>query len=185
MKAKVRVNVSIDRGPAAYVWSGRQVHPFRLDAAEVHIDDIAHSLGRKCRFNGHCSAFYSVAEHSVYVSYAVPEAFALAGLLHDAAEAYSGDLWWPVKMLMREFILLEKRIQAVVLPVFGLSPTLPEVVKRADWAVLADEREQLMPKAGRSWELPEAPAGVTIECWGPEKAPQEFIKRFMELGGGQ
>ena len=49
-------------------FTGRKFFPLAPDGAEVCIEDIAHALSMKCRFNGHCLRFYSVAEHSVRVA---------------------------------------------------------------------------------------------------------------------
>ncbi|MFG0247924.1 MAG: phosphohydrolase, partial [Phycisphaeraceae bacterium JB051] len=73
-------------------YTGKAFYPLREDPGIIDIRDIAHALSLQCRFNGHCSDFYSVAQHSVHVSEVVPQAFALWGLLHDAAEAYMSDL---------------------------------------------------------------------------------------------
>ena len=63
----------------------------------IHWDDIAESLAKTCRFNGHCRGFYSVAQHSMIVANAMPIESRIYGLLHDAHEAYTGDIISPVK----------------------------------------------------------------------------------------
>jgi hypothetical protein len=74
------------------------LHP---DPATIHLDDMAESLAKEPRYNGKTpGVFYSVAEHSVLCSYAVPEEFAMMALLHDAAEAYTKDWTSPYKKIM-------------------------------------------------------------------------------------
>ena len=132
---------------------------FVLDAPsrrDVSILDIAWALSRICRFGGHVLApHYSVAEHSVRVSRVVRDgggtpAEVLHALLHDAAEAYIGDVVWPLKHLpeMAGYRALEARVEAEVFASFGLPPELPAVVKRADLILLATEKRDLVRRHG-------------------------------------
>lgn len=80
-------------GPSIECWpSGRL---FLIDSPTFDVEDIAHSLGMMCRYNGHVRHFYSVAEHSVIVSLLMKElklGDPWEGLLHDGAEAYIPDM---------------------------------------------------------------------------------------------
>ena len=97
-------------------FSGRQFWPMDPKPEDVCILDIANSLGKICRYNGHCKKFYSVAEHSYYVSKYVEPQNALWGLLHDASEAYMCDLIRPLKNepFARSFRLFENKIIEVI-----------------------------------------------------------------------
>ena len=80
--------------------SGKHFDFNNLSAADICIEDISCALSNLCRFTGHVQDFYSVAQHSVHVSYLVPPEFALEALLHDAAEAYCNDISAPRKRLL-------------------------------------------------------------------------------------
>lgn len=80
------------------VFSGGKFYPLDPRPSEVHLVDIANALARICRFGGHCVLpHYSVAQHSVIVASLVPTGFRRVALLHDAAEAYVGDVIRPIK----------------------------------------------------------------------------------------
>ena len=64
----------------------------------IDIEDIAHALSLLCRFNGHCTRFYSVR-----VAREIYPALAMVGLLNDAAEAYLGDMPLPFKAQLPRF----------------------------------------------------------------------------------
>ncbi|MFB1487688.1 MULTISPECIES: hypothetical protein [unclassified Thiocapsa] len=129
----------------------------------VCLEDIVHSLSLMNRFNGAALFPYSVAQHSLHVAELLPPALRLDGLLHDAAEANIGDMVSPLKQVLPEYKAVELRITAVVAEVFGLIHPEPPEVKRADLAVLAAEREQVLRPSYGPWfkDFP-SPAPITI-----------------------
>ena len=143
---------------------------------EFNIEDIAHGLSHICRFVGQAARFYSVAEHSVLVSHVVPHS-QLAALLHDAAEAFMGDVSTPLKRLLPEFHAIEERIERAIFSRFGVDWPTPPEVKLADIQVLAAEVQVLMPK---NW-LKLNPAPVKIQGLPPIEAKALFLARYYEL----
>lgn len=85
------------RGSWMQTYTGRRLFPMDPSPADVDIIDIAHALSMQCRYNGHVRRFMSVAEHCVLISENVPAQDALWGLLHDATEAYVGDMIRPLR----------------------------------------------------------------------------------------
>lgn len=174
------------RGPYVGLYSGRVFHPFDPRPEEVHLQDIAHGLARIGRFNGQTRQFYSVAQHSFFVSRLVPAELALIGLLHDAAEAYICDLVHPVKVMLAEYQAVEQRIEAVIAERFGLPWPWPEdvqaAIKAADLAMCRTEMMQLM-SADPAWMPPVEPAPVLVTPWEDWRAEWSFLDRFYELGG--
>ena len=63
----------------------------------IDIKDIAVGLTNIKRFTGQTNINYTVAMHSLITSTLVPPEFAIYGLLHDATEAYLGDIHSPLK----------------------------------------------------------------------------------------
>lgn len=156
------------------------------DPADVDIEDIAASLAGEPRFTGRFGA-YSVAQHSYLVSYHCKNA--LAGLLHDANEAYTGDLPSPVKaaMLALGFDFnnqLLPRIDAAIAAAFGLNPAdfHSADVKAADYKLLATEKRDLLPRETPAWSkrLP-MPLKRRIGIWTADYARRMFLDRFTEL----
>lgn len=136
----------------------------------IRLEDIAIALSRQTRFNGHLRRFYSVAEHSVHVASLLPYEIQMYGLLHDAAEAYIGDMVKPLKNLFPEFSAIDDRISALILERFDLAPpdeTTKKLVKLADLDMLVTEKEALMAHHRRhDWKIYETGAKVRpIQFW--------------------
>lgn len=180
--------------------SGRKILLGRPpDPAEIDLEDIAHSLSRQCRFAGHTLGHYSVAEHSVLVSFAAPAFVALEALMHDAHEAYIGDITSPVKAALRGlddgivFSLgaLEDRMEAAVRERFGLTVdhNAEVAIKAADMKALAAERAAMLPRTGRhDWRVPYVwPEGVPRPLLGipAHDARNLFVCRYYEAATGR
>ena len=156
------------------------------DPEAVCIEDIATALGKLCRFNGHTTRFYSVAEHSVHMSYVLEgDGLALEGLLHDAAEAYVGDVARPLKEQLDGFAEIEGRVLDAVAEAFGLSFAFEQqaAVKEADLRMLATERDQLLVPCERPWQSIEGVASYRrpLGGWTPEQASATFLHRFSHI----
>lgn len=166
------------------VFSGEKFWPLDPRPDEVHITDIAHSLSLICRYNGHASRFVSVAEHCYRLSYAVEPEHARWALMHDAAEAYVGDMVRPLKQFMPEFSEVEDRVLAVIASRFGLAMPIPDVVHEADTRYLLDERAAMLPNTRHPWGIEELePLGIEVTGMAPETAEVVFLSRFYELFG--
>lgn len=183
--------------------SGTRFHPFDPRPEEILIADIAHALGRACRYAGHTQAHYSVAQHSVIVAEAVK---ILGGtldeqrwaLMHDATEAYLVDIPNPIKRhpSFAFYVELEDKLAASIMAKFGLPPNMPGVVKYADQAALRLEvASPLICKNMHPdfrWSLPVFGENIDAKLepllvkytLSPEKATALFMDKFRELFAG-
>lgn len=173
--------------------SGRKFDLANPTADMVDPTDIAHSLSMQCRFNGHTRAFYSVAQHCYLVADLVPAEHQLPALLHDATEAYVGDLVRPLKEGMRAFAErmgvcdlyddTERRVWTAICECFDLDPILPDCVKNADLVALATEKRDLMPELPEPWPCLEGiePIPQFIDPWQPSQAAFRYHGRLLEL----
>lgn len=163
--------------------SGQQFDLLRPTASMIKPVDIAHALSRLCRFNGHTRAHYSVAQHSMIVANLVPAEHQLVALLHDATEAYIGDMTRPLKAVMPEYQVIEHQIWLAVCERFNIQPDLPACVKQADMVALATERRDLMPKHPGTWDCLRGvqPRKETIVPLSADSASMMFFSQLMAL----
>lgn len=186
----------MSKNPWITTASGKTIDLFDPTVESIDIFDIAHHLSHLCRFTGATRFFYSVAAHSLMVCEIViglgrmSDDFALAALLHDAAEAYLGDVSRPLKgMIGRNYKSAEIVFETAIAARFGLRyrPDVAEEVKRADLLALAIEKRDLM-RAGelQRWDLPEIPRSLDhlrIRRESIDAVRNRFLLRFHELGG--
>jgi hypothetical protein len=132
--------------------SGIHFHFLEPSQDEIDIKDIAYALANQCRFNGHVP-FFSVAEHSVAVAARLHPRLQLAGLLHDAAEAYLSDIPSPIKQFLPDYRAMEDRVQKVIYEKYNvyLSEAETAEIKKADRDATSTEAHYLLRSGGRDW----------------------------------
>lgn len=171
---------------------------FHLLAAHpgFNIAEIAHALSNACRYGGHCSQFYSVAEHSVLVS-EIAEELKLCdpfeALMHDASEAYLCDIPGPWKCLLPDYRALESALEEKLQAFFDLPPKSVGC-KHADLIALMVEGRVLLTSRGETMIEGGIPAeygpladawiakhGRSIFCLTPVGARTSFMHRYEKL----
>lgn len=189
------------RGDWMQTYCGAAFYPLDPQPTDIEFVDIAHALSLICRYGGHAKRFYSVAEHCVLMSHWIednatpgdPEQarrLALWALVHDAAEAYLGDLIRPVKRLLPDYQAIERDVLGAILEKLGMwdgegeQPETPTEVKEADNRILLTEREALLNRSLLSWNSAleaMSPLDVQIYGWDPKEAEQRYLARFLDL----
>ena len=174
-------------------YSGELFNPLAADGEDcgpIRLFDIAHALSNLCRFNGHVKRFYSVGEHSLYVSalldsskYGNSRELQRWGLMHDAAEAYLGDMVRPIKQKMPEFEAIEDRLLRRIAGRFGLVWPIPPEVFDADEIMLATEFRDLkhsMPKT--PLKMPPSSLVIPLRREPSESVRDRFLRTADNLG---
>jgi len=173
-------------------YTGRTVDPLHIKPEDVCIEDIAHALALCNRFAGHTRVPLSVAQHSVDVSRYCAGPFALQGLLHDASEAYLGDVtkWLKDTPEFAAYRKAEALVQQTIFQAFGCPTLLSETVINADRFMVRFEARQLMHRldvpAHKRLEYPpmgprEASAIEHWQPWGWKTAEEIFLDEFWTL----
>jgi len=133
--------------------NGHCFDPDCLEEISINIEDIAWSLSLTPRFRGHLHKFYSVAQHSIWVSENCEERYAMCGLLHDASEAYLSDIPGPIKLILPDYEELETRVMGHISKIFGIEFPIPKNVKMWDTKACIYEAQAFMPKRIFDWDI--------------------------------
>lgn len=141
-----------------------------LDPDSICIEDIAHGLANTARFAGQLPKLYSVAQHSFHVAQSASKENQLAALLHDASEAYLGDMPSPFKKIMPDYKALENKLMAAIAQKFGFDyPLHPEIKKidndylNLEWNAFVENKDSEFP------------------VYTPESAKKQFLFMFEFL----
>ena len=137
-------------------WSGMMLDPTDPDPSQIRIDDIAHALSNICRYGGHIPEFYSVAEHSIYVMLRVwsmgitDHRVLLMALLHDAEEAYLGDMPSPIKHRFLDYAKAGEHLRELIYSMYipdwaNVTRVYKDIVNQADADVYLMERLSFFP----------------------------------------
>ena len=157
--------------------TGNNVEPLSLSVSDIRLDDFAAALSKICRYGGHTSRFYSVAEHSVLLAVALPNHLRRAALLHDVSEAYVGDMPSPLKARIPQFEEIERPIIEAVFKRYNVPIEELDAIKEADLRICSDEMDALLSCGAPEWFVEEHPhLGVRVDGIAPEAA--EFIYRY-------
>lgn len=172
--------------------SGRRVNPLDLQIEDISIEDIAWALSNINRFGGHPERNVNVAMHSVTVMLLCPPEDRLQALLHDAPEAYLGDVNYFLKRTpaMAAYREAEDRAWERICKCFGCEVELTPSVKTADWLATKYEGERVY---GPLWAPPDrwldASEVHQIQPWwdAPSAAASRviFLDAFRELRGAR
>lgn len=164
------------KGDWMQTWTGRQFYPLAPRAEDIDPLDIAHALSQICRYGGHTDFHYSVAEHCLLMASVAEPEDKLWALLHDATEAYVGDMVRPLKLSMPQYRAAEDNVMRAVAERFGLAfhdpatADMPASVKEMDMRICLTERAIVMGPKPTSWRedglepLPVKVEGQPAKC---------------------
>lgn len=171
--------------PYLHAKSGTKVSIHDPQPDQFKLDDIAWGLSNTCRYGGQCNFFYSVAEHCCELAeYTIKHLgdvkLAKHVLLHDASEAYLGDIPAPLKQYLRDYQRIEAKFESVIAIRFGLNmPKYKDAVKDLDTRILKTEAPVLV---GEDWFPDMEPLeGTNVIGFSPRGAYRRFLKLCEEL----
>ena len=148
------------------------------DPKSIKLEDICHHLAFINRYSGATPVPNSVAEHTILVHRILVKIGALQflqlqGLLHDAHEAYTGDITTPVqRACVTGLLSIQGRLDKAILKSLGLGSqpnsapvTWAHEVYAADQQALSNEYYAwFYATAPESWGAAVLPRAQVIDC---------------------
>lgn len=168
-------------GPWKHTISGERFYFLRPEVNHYRIEDIAHALSMLCRFGGHVKEFYSVAQHSVLVSNCCRPEFAKIGLLHDATEAYIGDMVGPLKGILDNYRDIETGIRLHLNAAFSIPFEFPDNIHEVDKRMCVTEALSLQTSPDWCSDFGFMPFDFNIIPMDPKVAMACFLTRYNDL----
>lgn len=139
------------RGPWIQTVSGGQFFPLDPRAEEIDVEDLSHRLAAEPRYQGATREPYSVAQHCVLMSYAVPPECAWEALHHEDPEAWLKDVPGPLKPFLPDYQKIEDKVWIACAERFKLPLLVSPAVKEFDLRIRLNERRDLMAPPSASW----------------------------------
>lgn len=166
--------------------SGSKIYYTEPEADQIELEDLAHGLAMNPRFGGQTTEFYSVAKHSILVSKELEKQgfgaeIQLYGLLHDAAEAFVGDVPAPLKKELKNFREIEHSIMDAIWEAVDIQPPSDEdwkKIKDADRVLLNYEASEIVSRDGWAEEV-DRDYNLESNSWREDK--KKFMEKFGEL----
>jgi hypothetical protein len=201
------------KGDWFVTFTGRRFYPLDPRVEDIDIRDIAHSLALQSRWMGHCKTHYSIASHALACARVAEmgdchEDTVKWCLMHDASEAYVGDVIRPIKRSLlvdtsppdcpspqgtwvESFKALENRFHQLIAERFDLPEEMPDAVHEIDNRMLVTEAYHLTNYerdqhwiTEKSWAHIKPYAGDHVLLHQTlEGAEQNFLARATEYLG--
>ena len=167
----------LNTDPVIRTFSGKWVNVFEPTLEMFDIIDVAHALSHQCRFSGHLTQFYSVANHSIYcyeraVKLGLPLKEQLTTLMHDCSEAYLVDIPRPIKREFTQYKVIENTLMTFLSTKFKFNWPLSDRILKIDNDALQTEWDYLMIKNKNA---------PKVNVYSQEYAKELFLDIYNEL----
>lgn len=165
----------------------KTVDVFNMTIDDININDIILALPNICRYGGRIPCHYSVGQHAVELARWLrkegKEELVPHALLHDAGEAYIGDIIYPIKIKIPAFLELEDKITEMIYKKYEVNLDLHSIFDFYDKAITVNEMKAIGIYKEDKIGFPSELKNLNIEVWSIPKTRDEYIKELKECFG--